>query len=161
MKLLANRWFLAFLIVPLMLVKLFWVEIRERSGENFRGTSVLQEGDTGLTKHEMASITGYKLVPAHNNADQVHAQRVHVVGRNGQERTLAFTLESTSADNDYPALRVTFSQRDGSLPRVVEIGPTEYGHGKALASEHVELTLEVREGEARAIIEPFYGPNGA
>ena len=161
MKLLANRWFLALLIVQVLLVKFFWPEIRERSSENFRGASILQEGDTGLTKHELAGITSYKLVPAHNNADQVHAARVHVVSRNGQERTLSFLLESTSPDNDYPGLRITLSQRDGSQPRVVELSPSEYGHGKQLASEHVEVTLDVHDGEARAVIEPFYGPGGA
>lgn len=161
MKFLFNRWFLALLIIPVMLVKFFFVEIRERSSENFRGTSVLDEGNTGLTKREMAGITGYKLVPARNNVDQVHAQRVHLVGRNGQERTLAFTLESTTPGNDYPGLRITLSQRDGSQPRIVELAPSQYGHGKELATERVEVTLEVHEGESRAVVEPFYGPGGA
>lgn len=161
MNVLTNRWFLALMVIPLLLLKFFWVELVERSGETFHGATALQEGDTGLTQREMAEATGFKLVPARNNADQLHAQRVHVVRRNGQTRTLAFTLASTAPDNDYPSLRVTMSQRDGSQARVVEFSPSDYGHAKELSSERVELTLEVRDGESRAVIEPFYGPGGA
>ena len=161
MNVLMNRWFLSLMVIPLLLLKFLWVELVERSGESFHGASVLQEGDIGLTQREMATVTGYKLAPARNNADQVHAQRIHVVGRNGQTRTLAFTLASTAPNNDYPSLRVTMSQRDGSQPRIVEFSPADYGHAKELSSERVELTLEIREGESRAVIEPFYGPGGA
>jgi hypothetical protein len=161
MNVLTNRWFLALMVIPLLVLKFFWVELVERSGETFHSASALQEGDMGLTQREMASVTGYKLVPARNNADQVHAQRVHVVGRNAQARTLAFTLASTAPNNDYPSLRVTLSQRDGSQARIVEFAPSEYGHAKELSSERVEVTVEVRDGESRAVIEPFYGPGGA
>lgn len=162
MKILFNRWFLALMVIPLFAIKFFWVEVSERMGEGFRGSSaVLDDGDVGLTQRDMAIVAGYKLVPARNNADQVHAQRVQVVGRNGQSRTLAFRLSSSAPDNDYPSLRVTLSQRDGSHPRVVELAPADYGHGKELTSERVELTLDVMDGESRAVIEPFYGPGGA
>ena len=161
MKLLFNRWFLAAMVMPLLLLKFFWVEMTERAGETVHGPSVLEDGDAGVSDKDLASMTGYKLVPVRNNADQVRAQRVHVVGRNGQARTLAFTLASTAPDNDYPSLRITLSQRDGSQPRIVEFAPSGYSHGKLLSSERVELTLDVRDGESRAVIEPFYGPGGA
>ena len=161
MKLLFNRWFLAAMVVPMLLLKFFWVEVTERAAEGSREVSVLQEGEAGLSQKELATMTGYKLVPAKNNVDQVRAQRVKVVGRNGQARTLAFTLDSTAPNNDYPSLRITLSQRDGSQARIVELAPSEYGHGKELTSERVEVTLDVRDGESRAVIEPFYGPGGA
>ena len=53
------------------------------------------------------------------------------------------------------------SQRDGSQARVVEFAPSDYGHAKELSNERIELKLEVRDGESRAVIEPFYGPGGA
>ena len=161
MQILFNRWFLAAMVFPLLLVKFFWIEVRERAGENFHSASVLDDAEIGLTQQQLNGITGFKLVPARNNVDQVHAQMVHVVGRNGQARRLAFTLSSSVPSNDYPSLRVTLSQRDGSQGRVIEFAPADYGHGKELSREQVELTVDVRDGESRAVIEPFYGPGGA
>jgi hypothetical protein len=74
---------------------------------------------------------------------------------------LAFTLASNAVGSDYPSLRVTLSPRDGSSERIVEFGPGDYGHGKELSSERIELTLDVRDGETRAVIQPYYGAGGA
>jgi hypothetical protein len=53
MQILTNRWFLALMVVPLLLIKFFWVELRERAGEAPHGTSVLQGGEGWLTQREL------------------------------------------------------------------------------------------------------------
>ena len=136
MNVLLNRWFLSLMVIPLLLLKFFWVELVERSGESFHGASVLQEGDTGLTQREMATVTGYKLVPARNNADQVHALRVHVVGRNGQSRTLAFTLASTGACSGCSAhqQKKALRQRHASRAEVGRVFASRAAHASIVGA---------------------------
>lgn len=156
MKTLFNRWVLALIVVLAGALKFFWGEVIEHTGENYQSSATLDTWASGLTNDDMKLVTGYKLAPGRNNADQIRAEHVHVFGRSDTARTLAFELVSTSPNNDYPSLRLTLMRRDGGQPRVVEFGPSQYGHGKALTAERVELTVPVGEGEARAVVEAFY-----
>ena len=156
MKTLFNRWVLALIVALAGALKFFWGEIVEHAGENYQSSATLDTWASGLATDDMRLVTGYKLAPGRNNADQIRAEHVHVVARSDAARTLAFELISMSPNNDYPSLRLTFMRRDGSQARVVEFGPSQYGHGKALTAEPVELTVPIGEGETRALVEAFY-----
>ena len=156
MKVLLNRWVLALIVLSFLVVKFFWIEIVEHSGESFQGAATVESGAAGLAMDDMKTVTGYKLASLRNNPDQVRAERVHLVARSADSRTLGFELISLSPDNDYPSLRLTMLRRDGSTARTMEFAPSQYSHGHAFASEQVQLTVPVGEGEAKAVIQPFY-----
>ena len=159
MKTLMNRWVLALIVLAFLILKFFWIEIVEHAGENFQGAATVESGAAGLAMDDMKAVTGYKLAPLRNNPDQIRAERVHVVARSENARTLGFELVSLSPDNDYPSLRLTLLHRDGSKAREMEFAPSQYSHGRALASEQVELTVPVGEGESKAVVQPFYQPS--
>jgi hypothetical protein len=142
--------------ITLTIIAMFWQELVETLTD---GTSSILSKDVVFEQMrdvDKPSVREVRFERARNNINQIQIGDITVVGHSDSSVKLSVRLSSISANNDYPALRVTVLSRTGEKLRASEIEPSDYVHGRVVDSEPVEIHVPIRPGDASFEIVPFY-----
>lgn len=112
---------------------------------------------TWLDDSKTATIVGYRLISGRNDASQVSVEALQAGTPSGGKVDIQFQLINRG-EADFPWLRVYFLDSKGKTVRTSAIPPTAYSHSGTFSTEQINLTLIIRDGEARFTVAPFF-PN--
>jgi len=139
-------------VITLTIMAMFWQELVETYTDRTSNNVVLEQ----MRDVDMPYIREVLVERERNNINQIKIEDITVVGHSDSSVKLSVRLSSISANNDYPALRVTVLSRTGEKLRASEIEPSDYVHGRVVDSEPVEIHVPIRPGDASFEIVPFY-----
>ena len=148
-------WLVVFSLVVLSCVVFFWPIIYERISESADDVWHNAPGQQRLTDSEIAGAHLIYVSP-HRNLEtlKVAGMRVDIMGKS--MASISVQLSSSVAEADYPALRVLFFSQTGTVVRTEEFQADKYFHGQSLVTERISLPIDVRPGEAKFSVQPFY-----
>jgi hypothetical protein len=148
------------IVIAFMLVGVSWFFFHEIGLKiSDTASSVFSESSqpTWLDESKTPLIIGYRLISGRNDASQVSIESLQAGVPVGGKVDIQFQLIN-HGEADFPWLRVYFIDAKGKTVRTSAIPPTAYSHSGTFSREQINLTLVVRDSEARFTVAPFF-PN--
>lgn len=147
-----------FLIISLLilLVALFWrelYELGEGAVSSIMSTSAKQEP---MRNADFSRIKDVRFEGESLNLSKIRVSNLKIIDKGATFVTLSVRISSSEGSSEFPYLRVEVFSADGKRLRTVEFSDKEYVHGSSLGSEIIELSVQVKPGDASFKVSAFY-----
>ncbi|MDN4571890.1 hypothetical protein DBB29_24845 [Pandoraea cepalis] len=152
--------FLKFLLVAvgllIVVAVLFCDQIRTMVPDWLMGDV---SGQPTLSDSDLAFVRDVKLMDPSTPIAKVSVTNLSVISHSGADATIGMTLSSSAPETRYPSLRI-FLRSGERVVRTIELKPTEYGHGRILLSEKIQIPIALRSGETGFTVQAHYESAG-
>jgi hypothetical protein len=144
-----NKYLFILLVFIGLTVVFLWNELVDLAGEGSSWVGLSSE-DTGraMQDSEFINIRGVHINGERNTFTPIQITDLNIAARSKDAAMLAFRIVSQQQGGGFPKLIVSVLSKDGVRLRTEEFGPNDYKHGIVLSSEIVNLTVEVKPGDA-------------